>query len=367
MEKSGINIAVLGKTGVGKSSFCNYMFGNSVFRTGEGRPVTGWEDHFKSHSVDHQEFTLKVYDSVGIEPDNYERWKSELDGFLKAKSSAEPVDWVHGALYVINAASARVEKLELELISSLMVSKVPTHVVLTNCDNATQEQLWGVRKSILTKWSSASITEVCSVSIRKRSGSTEQVGKEETINAFIGKLDSGLRSRLVNYVCDTQIAALTTAKNFMVKKIRESELGLYNIIKGFVQEGESFDLDGLFNFDDLGAELDAAADTYQQMLTNLDSFLMDLGCRSSDGSTMEVLDAIREQISDDIDNMGDVMSQRLDSLTNTFENGSLWEKAKAMGSIAGIVIDLKGFLSGAVNEMINGAIASLETHKVTHG
>ena len=39
MSNTGINILILGKTGVGKSSFCNYIFDQELFRTGTGKPV----------------------------------------------------------------------------------------------------------------------------------------------------------------------------------------------------------------------------------------------------------------------------------------------------------------------------------------
>ncbi|EGQ9289513.1 GTP-binding protein, partial [Vibrio parahaemolyticus] len=36
---SEVNLIVIGKTGVGKSSFCNYIFGEELFERGDGAPV----------------------------------------------------------------------------------------------------------------------------------------------------------------------------------------------------------------------------------------------------------------------------------------------------------------------------------------
>lgn len=76
------NVLIAGKSGVGKSSFCNYIFGEELFRTGEGMPVTDWENHFQSRVASHSGMNIKVYDTVGIEQDNLLEWKSRLYTFL---------------------------------------------------------------------------------------------------------------------------------------------------------------------------------------------------------------------------------------------------------------------------------------------
>jgi len=367
MSKTGINIAILGKTGVGKSSFCNYIFNEKIFTTGTGSPVTGWEEHFKYHSVEHQNFTLNIYDSVGIEPDNYGKWRSLLEKFLRENGpdgEKAPMQWLHAAIYLINASSARVEPVELDLLGSLTQQKVPTHIVLTNCDSASQEEIKGIKKMILARQRNASITEVCSVSIKKRSGTSEQYGKEETINRLLGKLDTELRSQLLNYACDKHAAAIRQGRDHVMEKIDDSKFNLLNIIKGVIQNGDSFDIDELLDID---FDFDAATEQHQQALDGLDSFLMDLGFASSnDDSTTEVLDSIQERISDDLDALGSRMEEKLNSITDAFDGDSLWEKAKAVARISAIAIDLKGFMKGMLNEAFDSALTSIEKQKLAH-
>lgn len=364
MDKTGINIVILGKTGVGKSSFCNYIFNKEVFTTGTGRPVTGWEKHFKHESVEHEKFTLNIYDSVGIEPDNYEKWQNLLDKFLYENgphSCNPPMQWLHAAIYLINAASARVEPVELGLLKSLARQKIPTQIVLTNCDSASQEKIDGIKNTILAHQKNASITEACSVSIKKRSGTSAPYGKEETINTLIRKLDTDLRNKIISYALDKQAAAIRQARDHMIEKIDDSKLGLLNIIKGVIQDGDSFDFDEIINFD---IDLDDITEQYQQFFDELDSFLMDLGFASgSDDSTAEALEAIQEQISCDMDAIGSKMEDKLNGITNAFDSDSLWEKTKAVAQIGNIAIDLKGFMKKTINEACDYALLSIDKHK----
>src|SRR5690606_18182124 len=171
-----INILVVGKTGSGKSSLCNYIFGESVFATGAGRPVTGWEDNFSCHTVDYENYSLRVYDSVGIEPDNMDRWKNNLHDFLEKKGPSvtlHPTDWIHAAIYVVNASAARIENAEINLIKEIEKSEIPVQIILTNCDKCTDSELTELKATNRNCFSKLNISEVCSVSIRKRSGVAE--------------------------------------------------------------------------------------------------------------------------------------------------------------------------------------------------
>src|SRR5689334_18189943 len=56
------NLAIFGKTGVGKSTLVNTIFSESVARTGNGRPVTEGLDYYP-----HPSGFFGVYDSEGIE------------------------------------------------------------------------------------------------------------------------------------------------------------------------------------------------------------------------------------------------------------------------------------------------------------
>lgn len=57
-----LNIVVLGKSGVGKSTLVNAVFGFDIAETGIGRPVT---NHMKKYTK--KDFPMAIYDTKGFE------------------------------------------------------------------------------------------------------------------------------------------------------------------------------------------------------------------------------------------------------------------------------------------------------------
>ncbi|MEE4465566.1 hypothetical protein V2S84_26150, partial [Azotobacter chroococcum] len=181
---------------------------------------------------------------------------------------------------------------------------------------------------------------------------------EETINYLISKLDISLRSKMLSYALDTQAAAMRHGRDRMLEKIDDSQIGLFNIIKGVIQNGDDFDIDELLNMD---FDFEAVTEPYEQALEELDSFLMDLGFASSEvDSTGEVLESIREQITDDLDAIGSRMEEKMSNITGALESGSFWEKTKAVAQIGSIVIDIKGFIKHMINEAFDSILQSIE-------
>jgi len=73
-----INVLILGKTGVGKSSLVNYLYGRDIAVAKTGRPVTARGFH-RHEPFMYKSLLVTVYDSWGLEADKVSEWYNDLE------------------------------------------------------------------------------------------------------------------------------------------------------------------------------------------------------------------------------------------------------------------------------------------------
>jgi uncharacterized protein (DUF697 family) len=121
------NLAVFGKTGVGKSTLINTVFSANVARTGNGRPVTEGVDHYP-----HPSGFFGVFDSEGIQTG--EQGDAVLDRFaeLIAERRSRPVaEQIHVIWYCVRWSDRRFEDSQAEFVEALAAEGVPVMFVMT--------------------------------------------------------------------------------------------------------------------------------------------------------------------------------------------------------------------------------------------
>jgi len=127
-KMSPVNIMVIGKTGVGKSTLINNIFREKLAETGIGKPVTR---HLRK--ISKEGIPINIYDTRGIELDEKTQQdvRNEINNEIdRINKTNDEKDYLHIIWYCINAQSNRIEDYEVNWIKELAL-KLPVIVVLT--------------------------------------------------------------------------------------------------------------------------------------------------------------------------------------------------------------------------------------------
>ena len=131
-----LNLMVVGKTGVGKSTLINSVFHENLVETGVGRPVTqGLQE------ISKEDFPLHLWDTQGFEigRGNYaDILKNITDEIAKRNKELKLDQRIHCIWYCISTPSHRVEDAEIEAIRGFIKTNVPVIIVLTQSFSKTQ-------------------------------------------------------------------------------------------------------------------------------------------------------------------------------------------------------------------------------------
>ena len=205
INKDSTNVLIIGKSGVGKSSLLNYMFGRELQKVGVGAPVTKMEvKEFVYKYDDH--FEMHIYDTWGLEPSaqKAEEWKETIFEEIGRHDKKNISEWFNTIIFCLNAKSARVEDFEIDIMEELLREKNHVTVALTHCNSKSDPDGIVLRESVKEELTKRRIEApddrnfVFVSNVRKKllGGTVEQFGREEIFISIIRNVWASLKSKV---------------------------------------------------------------------------------------------------------------------------------------------------------------------------
>lgn len=176
------NILIAGKTGVGKSTFLNYIYGEQVEKKQAGRPVTGYG--LNKHDYKLGNITYTIYDTWGLEADKAEEWEELIMKEIRSRDEKLSIkDWFHTIYYCFSATSARIEEFEINhILKPLIKAGNNVAIIFTHADVPKADEKISAMKQVLQQKLGQDLAMINVCSERKAllgfKGS-EPFGKEE--------------------------------------------------------------------------------------------------------------------------------------------------------------------------------------------
>lgn len=208
-----LNIIVVGKSGVGKSTLINSLFRGNFAETGLGRPVTD-----EIRKIEKKDYPMAIYDTPGFELSKGQQTKVKdeiLELINKGFASKDINDAIHCIWYCINVGGNRTfDETEIawlrELTESNKVTQVPIIVVLTqSCPKSKAQEM----KTLVEK-ENLDIVKVVPVLAQDMDFDDEYIAKAYGLDRLIDIMSESLPDELQDTLQNVQKASLESKKKY---------------------------------------------------------------------------------------------------------------------------------------------------------
>ena len=206
-----LNIIVVGKSGVGKSTLINSLFRDKIAETGLGRPITT-----EIRKIEKKDYPMAIYDTPGFELSEGQQAKVKeeiIELIHKGLATGDINNAIHCIWYCINVGGNRTfDQTEInwlkELIEKNKVTKVPIIVVLTQACPKTK----GKQMQTLVEKENLDIIKVIPVLAQDMDFDGEYVAKAYGLDQLVDIMSEALPEELQDTLQNVQKASLKSKK-----------------------------------------------------------------------------------------------------------------------------------------------------------
>ncbi|MDE6312023.1 MAG: 50S ribosome-binding GTPase [Lachnospiraceae bacterium] len=208
-----LNIIVVGKSGVGKSTLINSLFRGNFAETGLGRPVTD-----EIRKIEKKDYPMAIYDTPGFELSKGQQTKVKdeiIELINKGFLSKDINDAIHCIWYCINVGGNRTfDETEIQWLKELTernkTTQVPIIVVLTqSCPKKKAQEM----KSLVEK-ENLDIVKVVPVLAQDMDFDEEYVAKAYGLDTLIDIMSESLPDELQDTLQNLQKVSLEAKKKY---------------------------------------------------------------------------------------------------------------------------------------------------------
>lgn len=377
-ETSYANIMMIGRTGVGKSSFLNYLLNTNKFKTGVGRPVTPGFETLECDDV--EGIPIRVYDSKGLEVKDFPTIKNDLLNYLKTQcNNTDPMKWIHSIFYCISVKKGRFEPTEEEFIKDICNSVFKTvHIVLTKCDSPDSEQVIKMENYIRSVLNNpkVKIIKVNSVKTDTLKCQAEPFGRKEALDTIFCGLWSDMAEQFSKKYASEVVRCMHNAYGIVFNELEQcvDEINTFSVIKAVIENGELTDnVDYYLNRaeDDFDKQFEILNKKYLSIINPLIKFCNNysesFGYKLSLFEYSDFLDLYDNAL--DIVDIEQILSNSrmgrlMEEMENMdFDNESIWIQFKMIAKGVGMLIRVKSLCKEIFDEIRYEVFKSFPSEK----